>query len=176
MSRHESPNRFSGSKPVISRCKRYETKKERFRPRSAITQVRDWLHSAGLTEIWIDHGVSTVWSVNGRPAMSLSTPDGKSCQIQLKGWMSAEVGSSGLLDRVSHTLLIKSGADLHLVKPFIRLGLAQSYGRRRADENLIFCRMISTDQMKHLQRKFVSGLYPCEEVIFGKGERSCSTF
>lgn len=171
MTIHYRPATLAGSTLLIPRNQRYETKKKPSPPRDVTTQVRDWFHAAGMNETWIEPGSLSDWSLNQRLVLTITRRDPKNCQIVLRPWVVREIGATGLINRLSHTVIVKRGSDLRLIKPFIRLALNQSERRHREDSKLIK-HWLASDDLKQLRRIFRNGLYPCEEAVFGQWGQS----
>jgi len=154
---------FANATPIIPRNRKYEKLRAPKKPRDITTQVRDWFHSRGLTEAWINPGAWTKWSFNGLPMLELSTTKEKTCKVRINARVRLAIGKSELINRMSHTMQIANAYDLHMVKPFIRLALEQSESEWLRDVNLIRERM-TDHRMAVLQSIFAEGIRPNESV------------
>mgnify|MGYP003671795329 CR=1 FL=1 len=143
-----NPNsQFSSAPPVIRRCKKYESKKLPTMRRDIATQVRDWLHSQDMTEEWYGFTEPTVWRIDGRPAVDLSITEEGVCHISIRRWVRQEIGKSGFINRMSRVWVLRSGADLHLIKPLIRLALNPSNAEWLRDTELMKQRLIGPSSL-----------------------------
>lgn len=172
MSIFPSPAQFAGLPFLIPRVRRYETIKQPSPRRDTVTQIRDWFHSAKMKETHVDRGTSTLWLVNGRPAFELSIEDKKTCLIQIRPWAVKEIKRRGLINRMSHTLRVKNGGELKLIKPFIRLATNQHPTRHVKDCRQIRRQLEDKQKAKQVFRIFTYGLWIDRDAVCGKGGAS----